>query len=74
MGVLSTLLGVFASLGILSERGIARLLRKHKRQQNDKRGVGGLSRVDACESFALGDKCGGALVGNNLKIIGSTGV
>ena len=74
-GVLSTLLGVFACFIILSERGIARLLRKHRRLYDGRRrSIGGLAGMYAGGSLALGDEVGGALVGNNLKIIGTTGV
>lgn len=73
--MLSTLLGVFACFIILSERGIARLLRKHRRLYDGRRrSIGGLARVDAGGSLALGDEEGGAFVGDDLKIIGSTGV
>ena len=70
-----TLLGVFARLVILSEGGIARLLRDDRRLYDGRsRGKGRLAGVDAGLSLALSDESGGAFVGDDLEVEGSTGV
>jgi len=69
--VQGTFLGVFASFVVLSEIGIARLLLDRRRWR--RRSVCRLAGVYAGLSLALGDEVRGALVGNNLKIVRSTG-
>ena len=70
-----TFLGVFARLVVLPEVGIARLLGdsgwEHWRRR---RSVCGLAGVDASSSLALSDEVGGALVGDDLEVVGATGV
>ena len=74
-GVLGALLGVFASLVVLSERGVARLVRDDRREYwRRRRSIGGLAGVDAGGELALGDEVGRALLRDDLEIIGSTGV
>ena len=72
----SALLGVLASLVIFAKTGIARLVwdwwRRWRRRR--RRSVGGLAGVDASSALAGGDECGGAFVGDDLKVVGSTGV
>lgn len=73
--MLSTFLAILASLIILSERGIARLVGKHRRLYDGRRrSIGGLAGMYAGLSLALGDEVGGAFVGDDLKVVGSTGV
>ena len=73
--VQGTFLEVFASFVVLSEVGIARLLGDNRREHwRRRRNVRGLAGVDAGYSLALSDECGGAFVGNDLKIVWSTGV
>ena len=70
-----TFLGEFASFVVLSEVGIARLLWEHRRLNDGRRrSVRGLAGVDASSALAGGDEVGGALVGNDLEVVGSTGV
>ena len=72
---MGTFLGVLASLVVLSEVGVARLLWKHRRlYDRRRRGIGRSARLDAGSPFAKGDEGVGALVGNDLEIGGSTGV
>ncbi len=68
-------LAILAGFDVLSEVGIARLLGEWWRE-NDRRwrSVGGFAGVDASSSLAQSDEVCGALVGNDLKVVGTTGV
>ena len=72
----SALLAVLASLVIFAKTGIARLVwdwwRRWRRRR--RRSVGGFAGVDASSSLAESDEVSGALVGNDLKVVGTTGV
>ncbi len=73
--MLRALLAELASLVIFAKTGIARLLWDWWRLEAEEwRSVGGLAGVDAGSSLALSDEVGGALVGNDLKVVGTTGV
>ncbi|BDA45216.1 hypothetical protein COCOBI_07-0030 [Coccomyxa sp. Obi] len=63
-------------LVILAKTGIARLLWDGWRlnDSNRRRSEGRGPRVDASSSLALSDEVSGALVGDDLKVVGSTGV
>ena len=72
---MGTFLGVFASFVVLSEVGIARLLWDGWRlYEGRRRRKGGLAGVYASSSLAQSDEVCGALVGNDLKVVGTTGV
>jgi hypothetical protein len=74
-GVPSTLLGVFACFVILSERGIARRLWDGRRLYDlNRRSKDRLAGVDAGLSLALDDEVSGAFVGDDLKVVRTTGV
>ena len=73
--MLGTFLGVFAGLVVLPEVGIARLVWDRWRQDwRRRRGEGRLAWVYAGVSLALSDEVGGALLRDDLKVVGSTGV
>ena len=73
--VLCVLLAVLATLGILAKTGVARLLGRHRRLYDGRRrSIGGLAGMYAGLSLALGDEVSGAFVGDDLKVVGSTGV
>ena len=68
-------LAKLARLVVLSETGIARPLRDWWRLNDGRSGdEGGFAGVDASSSLAGGDEVCGALVGNDLEVVGSTGV
>ena len=69
-----TFLGVFASLVVLSEGGITRLLGDDGRVNDKSRRKGGFGGEEASGSLALGDEVGGAPVGDDLEVGGATGV
>ena len=67
-------LGVFAGFVILSEVGIARLLQDHRLHNLHRRGEGGLGGVNASGMLASGDEASGALLRDDLEVVGATGV
>ena len=70
-----TFLAIFAGFVVLPEVGIARLLRKDGRLDGRRwRGEGRLAWVYAGVYLALSDEVGGALLRDDLKVVGSTGV
>ena len=75
-GSVGDVLAVLAGFVVLSETRIVRHLRRRWRRWRRwrRRNVRGLAGVDAGYSLALSDECGGAFVGNDLKIVWSTGV
>ena len=73
--MLGAFLGVFAGFVVLSEVGIARLLRDWWRVYERRwRSVGGFAGVDASSPLALSDEGVGAFVGDDLEVVRSTGV
>ncbi len=72
---MSALLAVFASLVVLPEVGIAGLLhRRWRLYDGRRRSKGGFAGVDAGGKLALGDELCGAFVGDDLEVVGATGV
>ena len=73
--VQGTFLAVLAGYVVLSEVGVARLLwDKLNDWRRGRRSEGRLSRMDAGSPLALSDEVGGAFVGDDLEVVGSTGV
>ena len=74
-GVQSALLAEFAGFVVLTKTGVARLLWKHRRLYDRRwRSVGGFAGVDAGISLALSDEGSGALLRDDLEVVGATGV
>ena len=71
---MGTFLAVLASLVIFAKTGIARLVWDLGRLHDGWGDVGRFAGVDASSSLAGGDEVCGALVGNDLKVVGTTGV
>ncbi len=73
--MLKAFLGVFASLVVLPEVGIARLLRDDGRLDwRRQRSKGRLAGVDASGELALSDEGCGALLWDDLEVVRATGV
>ena len=74
-GVQSALLAELAGFVVLTKTGVARLLWKHRRLYDRRwRSVGGFAGVDAGISLALSDEGSGALLWDDLEVVGATGV
>ncbi len=56
----------------MGSRGFCGTVEATRRRR--RRSPGGLAGVDAGSSLALSDEVCGALVGNDLKVVGTTGV
>ena len=73
--MLKAFLGVFASLVVLPEVGIARLLRDDGRQDwRRQRSKGGFARMHAGGELALSNEGCGALLWDDLEVVRATGV
>ena len=72
--MLGTFLAILACLVVLSEVGIARLVWDLGRLHDGWGDEGRFAGMYAGGSLALCDECGGTFVGNDLKVVGTTGV